>query len=74
MAEEHDTAIFAQGKRAKEAGEPVEANPFDATFTHQFDSWAAGWAEGVAPGTAPLEADHAQASHRGKLANRSKEE
>jgi len=39
----HDTALYAQGKLAKENREPVEANPIDPAFPPQFDSWAAGW-------------------------------
>jgi len=69
-----DTAIYAAGKLAKENGEPVEANPFDAAFPPQFDSWAAGWAAGTAPELAPLEADDEETNYRGKLAKSSKKE
>jgi hypothetical protein len=74
MAEEHDVAIFAQGKRAKEAGEPEDSNPFSPDFAHQFESWAAGWAEGVAPVVEPLETDDAPDYQRNKLAKHHKKE
>ena len=67
-----DTAIYAQGKRAKEAGETEENNPFEPDFAHQFESWAAGWAAGTAPGIAPLETDDAQTGDRQQLAGRAK--
>ena len=71
----HDTALYAQGKLAKENREPVEANPIDPAFPPQFDSWAAGWAAGTAPELAPLEVTHnAQTGDRDKLAKSSKKE
>lgn len=69
----HDTALFAQGKLAKEAGEPIEANPIDPAFPPQFDSWVAGWNYGTGPELAPLETDDdAQTSDRHGMAKRSK--
>jgi hypothetical protein len=71
----HDTALYAQGKLAKENGEPAEANPIDPAFPPQFDSWAAGWAAGTAPELAPLEAEEdAQTTDRSKLARTAKKE
>ena len=68
----YDTALFAQGLRAKEAGEPEEANPIDPAYPPQYESWAAGWAYGSAPELTPLGEDDAQTSDRHGLAKRSK--
>lgn len=74
MAEEHDIAIFAQGKRAKESGEPEDSNPFNPDFPHQFESWAAGWAEGVAPVLEGTPRDETDDNQRARLAKHHKKE
>lgn len=70
MGDEHDVAIFAAGKRAKESGLAEDSNPYDPNFPHQNESWAAGWAEGEAPVPEPeVKADDATNIEPTGLAN-----